>query len=126
MRLAILSLVIGSLLAVGTLTAMIILALRSDMMLRFAHTLLALGFWIIITSSLMAVMFRFRLNRGVSWTAVAGLAAAMVLVLIVTPLSVFTRAFGPAEYDVPLVTGAATIGVCLILLMWLILRLRGG
>lgn len=104
-----------------TITAIYFAFWRTDPLIRFSHMLWALGFWMMGTLAMFAVVITVRQKSGASMYLMVVSLAAIALAVYFTPLSRFTNLF-PTQASLIL---PASIGALNLLTSWLIaFRLR--
>ncbi|MEP0807464.1 MAG: hypothetical protein HRF47_18450 [Chloroflexota bacterium] len=104
-----------------TITVIYFALWRTDPLIRFSHMLWALGFWMMGTLAMFAVILTARQKSGASIYLLILSLAAIALAVYFTPLSRFTNLF-PTQASLIL---PASIGAFNLLTSWLIaFRLR--
>ncbi|GIV98609.1 hypothetical protein [Roseiflexus sp.] len=107
----------------GIVSGWYFLLWRADPLIRFSHMLWTLGFWMMGTLAMFAVIITARQKSGASMYLMVVSLAAIALAVYFTPLSRFTNLF-PTQASLIL---PASIGALNLLTSWLIaFRLRNN
>jgi hypothetical protein len=107
----------GALIAIGSLSFLLLTVSHSHALTRFVHTVYLLSLWLLAALLLFTFLVALRLRRFAAMVLLAGLAFLAPPLIALTSLETFTEVFGPLGVAFPLVVGAIQVAGCIAVLI---------